>query len=128
LIIQVLDLSSSAVEEQAETVDEILSDLDAADKPRVVALNKVDLLGPASRRRAVSALSKRYPGAVAMSATNRAGLKELLGAIDQASRGDSVPLAILVPYGRGAWFAGPRRVGGGGRPGSAEGAPGAWGW
>src|SRR5256886_13960541 len=34
LIVQVLDLSSSAVEKQAETVEEILSDLDAADKDR----------------------------------------------------------------------------------------------
>ena len=128
LIIQVLDLSSSAVEEQAETVDEILTDLDAADKPRVVALNKVDLLGPASRRRAVSALSKRYPGAVAMSATNRAGLKELLGAIDQASRGDSVPLAILVPYGREGVLAELRKVGGVERTEYVEGGTRAWGW
>ncbi|TMG02874.1 MAG: GTPase HflX, partial [Chloroflexi bacterium] len=100
LILQVLDLSSPAVEEQAQTVEEVLTDLGAADKPRVVVLNKVDLLGPASRRRAIAALADRYPGAVAISATNRAGLKELLGALDQASRGDSVPLEILVPYGR----------------------------
>ena len=128
LIVQVLDLSSSAVEEQAKTVEEILSDLDAADKPRVVALNKVDLLGPASRRRAVTALSARYPGAVAISATNRAGLKDLLAAIDQASRGDSVPLEILVPYGREGVLAELRKVGGVERTEYVEGGTMAWGW
>jgi GTP-binding protein HflX len=51
LILEVLDVSSPMVEEQAATVESVLSDLGAADKPRVVALNKVDLLGPATRRR-----------------------------------------------------------------------------
>jgi GTP-binding protein HflX len=128
LIIQVLDLSSPAVEEQAETVEEVLTDLGAADKPRVVALNKVDLLGPSSRRRAIGALSVRYPGAVAISATNRAGLRELLGAIDHASRGDAVPLEILVPYGREGVLAELRKVGGVERTEYVEGGTRAWGW
>ena len=128
LILQVLDLSSPAVEEQAQTVEEVLTDLGAADKPRVVVLNKVDLLGPASRRRAIAALSDRYPGAVAISATNRAGLKELLGALDQASRGDSVPLEILVPYGREGVLAELRKVGGVERTEYVEGGTRAWGW
>ncbi len=128
LIIQVLDLSSPAVEEQAETVEEVLTDLGAGDKPRVVALNKVDLLGPSSRRRAIGALSVRYPGAVAISATNRAGLRELLSAIDHASRGDAVPLEILVPYGREGVLAELRKVGGVERTEYVEGGSKAWGW
>ena len=128
LIIQVLDLSSPAVEEQAETVEEVLTDLGAADKPRVVALNKVDLLGPSSRRRAIGALSVLYPGAVAISATNRAGLRELLSAIDHASRGDAVPLEILVPYGREGVLAELRKVGGVERTEYVEGGTKAWGW
>src|SRR5438046_5116369 len=66
LVIQVLDASSPAVEEQATTVDQELAGLGAGDKPRVVVLNKVDLLGPAARRRVVGALSARYPGVVAI--------------------------------------------------------------
>jgi len=109
-------------------VEEVLTDLGAADKPRVVALNKVDLLGPSSRRRAVSALSGRYPGAVAISATNRAGLRELLDAIDHTSRGDAVPLEILVPYGREGVLAELRKVGGVERTEYVEGGTRAWGW
>jgi GTPase len=128
LVIQVLDLSSPSVEEQAETVDRVLADLGAAGKPTVVALNKVDLVGPATRRRAIAALSTRYPGAVAISAVRRTGLEELLGAIDQASRGDSVPLEILVPYGREGVLAELRKVGGVERTEYVEGGTQAWGW
>src|SRR5256714_14445822 len=57
LVIQVLDASSPAVMEQADTVEEVLTDLGAAVKPRGVALNKVDLLGPSSRRPSIGAMS-----------------------------------------------------------------------
>ena len=128
LVLQVLDVSSPAVMDQAETVEEVLAQLGAADKPRVVALNKVDLLGPASRRRAIGALSERYRGAVAISATKRTGLGELMHAIDGASRGDAVPLEILVPYGREGVLAELRKVGGVERTEYVEGGTRAWGW
>ena len=112
IIVQVLDASSPAADEQAETVEEVLADLGAADKPRVVALNKVDLLGPSARRRAVGALSARYPGAVAISAMTRTGFPDLLDAIEKASRGEVVKLEILVPYGRESVLADLRRIGG----------------
>jgi GTP-binding protein HflX len=128
VILQVLDLSSPAVAEQAETVEKVLADLGAADKPRVVALNKVDLLGPAARRRAVAAITARYPGAVAISAINKAGLPNLLEAVDQASRGDVVKLEILVPYGREGVLAELRRIGGVEKTEYVEGGTRAWGW
>src|SRR6202521_5689075 len=86
LIVQVMDASSPAAEEQAETVEKILGELGAGDKPRVVALNKVDLLGPASRRRAVGALSAPYPRAIPISATKQTGVAEVLGAMDPGER------------------------------------------
>ncbi|TMD03508.1 MAG: GTPase HflX, partial [Chloroflexi bacterium] len=63
VVLQVLDLGDPAAEQQAATVEQVLGQLDAADKPRVVALNKVDLLGPATRRRAIQAIRDRYPAA-----------------------------------------------------------------
>jgi GTPase len=128
LIVQVLDLSSPAVEQQAATVEEVLADLGAAEKPRVVTLNKVDLLGPASRRRAIAALSDRYPGAVAISATNQTGVDQLLAAIDVVSRGDAVPVEILVPYGREGVLAELRRIGGVDRTEYVAAGTRAWGW
>jgi GTP-binding protein HflX len=128
LVIQVLDVSSPAVEEQAATVERVLADLNAVDKPRVVALNKVDLLGPATRRRAITALTARYPGAVPISAVRRTGFDDLLREIDRASRGDTVELEILVPYGREGVLAELRKIGGVERTEYVESGTLAWGW
>ena len=128
LIVEVLDVSSPAVEEQASTVESVLADLGAAAKPRVVALNKVDLLGPASRRRAIAALSARYPDAVAISATKQTGFQELMEAIDRASRGDAMTVELLVPYGSEGVLAEMRRIGAVERTEYAETGTRAWGW
>ncbi|HYS97595.1 MAG TPA: GTPase HflX [Candidatus Dormibacteraeota bacterium] len=128
LIIQVLDLSSPAVAQQAATVERVLAELGAVDKPRVVALNKADLLGPASRRRAITALSERYPGAVAISALKGTGFSDLLKAIDRASRGDAVEIEILVPYGREGVLAELRKIGGVERTEYVDSGTLAWGW
>src|SRR2546422_2938230 len=131
LIIQVIDVSSPSFLDQAATVDQVLADLGAGDKPRVVALNKVDLHGPLARRRVVAAVAERYPGVVPISAINRGGFGPLLEAIDEASRGETVSLELLVPYGSEGVLASlrPIRGGGGGRndepgpPASGRAAP-----
>jgi GTPase len=129
LVIEVLDASSPAVVEQADTVEQELEGLGAAGKPRVVVLNKTDLLGPAQRRRLVAAMSGRYPsGVVAVSATQGAGLDDLLAAIDDASRGDAVPVELLVPYGSESVLAALRRIGGIERTEYADEGTRAWGW
>jgi GTP-binding protein HflX len=128
LILQVVDISSPGIEEQAATVEQVLAALGAADKPRVVAVNKVDVLGPAARRRALNLLMVRYPAAVAISATQRSGLDQLLAAIEQCSRGDTVNLEILVPYGSESVLAALRRIGGVERTEYVEGGTRAWGW
>ena len=128
VIVQVVDASSPTALEQAATVEQVLAELGARDKPRVVALNKVDLLGPAARRRAIGAISTRYPGAVPISATKRTGFGELLSAVDQSSRGDTVEFEILVPYGGESVLAALRKVGGVERTEYSEGGTRAWGW
>lgn len=44
LLIHVVDLTSHNAPEQCQTVEEILTDLNLMDKPRITALNKIDLL------------------------------------------------------------------------------------
>jgi len=50
LLIHVIDINSINATEQSETVEEILQDLKLQDKPRINALNKVDLLLPDNRK------------------------------------------------------------------------------
>jgi GTP-binding protein HflX len=44
LLIHVVDLKSSSAAEECQTVEDILAELDLLDKPRLTALNKIDLL------------------------------------------------------------------------------------
>ena len=44
LLVHVVDMSSHNAAEQCQTVEEILAELGVADKPRITALNKIDLL------------------------------------------------------------------------------------
>lgn len=49
LLLHIVDLTSRNAAEQCQTVEDILSDLKLSDKPRVTALNKIDLLLDDSR-------------------------------------------------------------------------------
>ena len=100
VIVQVVDAAAPAALEQAATVDEILGELGAADKPRVVAINKVDLLGPATVRRVMRCFGERYRSQVPISALRGTGLDALGDAIDAATVGRFVSLEVLIPYGR----------------------------
>jgi GTP-binding protein HflX len=112
LILEVLDVSASAVQDQAQTVEEVLAELGAEAKPRVVALNKIDLVGPSALRRAASRLAERYGLVVPISAAQRTGLDKLLSALDQAVGTDLVVLELLIPYGRESVLADLRQLGG----------------
>jgi GTPase len=128
LVLHVVDVSDPAALDQALTVEAELGELQAAGKPRVVALNKVDRLGPAARRRAVQALHERYPDAVAVSAVNRTGFELLLSALEAASREDVVSVDLLVPYGSEQVLHDLRQVGGVERTEYVGAGTRAWGW
>jgi GTPase len=111
VVLQVVDATAAAAGDQADTVDEVLRDLGAGAKPRVVALNKVDLLGPASRRRVVQQFQERYPVVVPISALRNQGLEDLGRAVAGAGEEELVGMEIMVPYGREAILAELRREG-----------------
>src|SRR5207247_5768079 len=98
-ILQSVDAAAPAAREQATTVDEILAELGAAEKPRVVALNKVDQLGPSTLRRVMRAFAERYEALVPISALRRTGLDAMGDAVDHATDDSFVSLEVLVPYG-----------------------------
>jgi GTP-binding protein HflX len=128
VVLEVVDVSASAVMDHAGTVDEVLADLGADAKPRVLALNKIDLLGPATLRRVVQELSRHYPSAVPISAEKRTGLDGLLDALDAASRPDLVEVELLVPYAEQALLADLRTIGGLERTEYEAAGTRAWGW
>lgn len=86
VLVHVVDLTSPHAPEQCHTVEGILVDLNIADKPRITALNKIDMLLPAGRTwdepSAISYLSQKSPPenekTVLISAEKRWGLAKLL--------------------------------------------------
>jgi GTPase len=89
LLVHVVDLTSPSATEQCDTVEEILKDLNLGEKPRITALNKIDLLLPAGQKWDEDTATKYIenqtgepaPNTVLISAANRWGLSKLLALI-----------------------------------------------
>jgi len=100
LLLHVRDASSPMMEEQKAEVEKVLRELDAAGKPVIEVMNKIDLLPRETR----DALTKE--GSVLVSGLKGEGLEELLRAIDDALVLDPVIEADLrLPQSEGAIIA-----------------------
>jgi len=83
--------------EMLSAVDDVLSEIGAAERPRLLALNKVDLLDDLRRRE----LSFRFPQAVQVSGETGEGLEELRQAIETRFLATLRPMDLLLPYAEG---------------------------
>ncbi len=108
LLLHVVDISSESAAEQAETVDQILGELELGEKPRLLVLNKVDRLLPEDRIRQASpaellaevrATAGANPDAVLVSATRDWGLDDLRQRISERVADNMVNLRVTIPYG-----------------------------
>jgi GTPase len=99
LIVHVADASVAEQElhEMLEAVDSVLAETGAGDTPRLLALNKIDLVEDERRR----ALSFRFPNAVQVSAETGEGLDALREAIEARFLSTLRTMELLVPYGEG---------------------------
>ena len=93
VLLHVVDISHPNAPEHVEVVEDILADLGVQDTPRVLALNKVDLLSGESGNPMLKA-EKGLPRAVMTSATKRTGLQQLLQVI-QATLGHGARAAAV---------------------------------
>lgn len=93
LLLEVVDVSHENAIEQSETVNDVLHGLEAADKPRVTALNKIDLLDDPSE-----VDTSLYPNAVAVSALHKAGLDALREKIAQVLAASMEAIEVTIPY------------------------------
>ncbi len=103
LIVHVVDASAEADELEAmiAAVEAVLEEIGAGDVPRLLALNKADLLEPAQR-------SDRWVGrrdALLVSAQTGEGLEALRERIDATFVSALEPVELLVPYSDGGRMA-----------------------
>jgi GTP-binding protein HflX len=96
LILHVADASAPDVTEQVAAVRDVLGEIGAGGIPEVLALNKIDLVPPDERE----ALSRRFPGAVAVSALTGEALPVLLEQVEATLPAPPIEVEVLVPYDR----------------------------
>jgi GTPase len=113
LVLHVVDASvpEEEMHPMMAAVDDVLEEIGAGDTPRLLTLNKVDLLGqdrsgagtPAPSRTAERRreLSFRFPDAVQVSGEAGLGLDDLREAIEARFLKTLTPMELLVPYREG---------------------------
>jgi GTP-binding protein HflX len=100
VLVHVVDASHPSHEEHMAAVDALLRELAVADRPTVLALNKIDRLDEAHAGAALAG----HRSAVALSAATGAGVESLLDAIEKAMP-VSGAVTLRIPHGDGAALA-----------------------
>lgn len=103
LLLHVVDASASEPEQEAmrAAVEEVLDEIGAGDRPRVLVINKVDLLNREQRED----LRMHNPDAVLVSGASGDGLARLSERIAHELRHTLRALELLVPYSQGGSLA-----------------------
>ncbi len=96
VLLEVVDVTHENAIEQSQTVSDVLAELGAADKPRVTALNKIDLLPDPSHVDVTL-----YPNAEPVSATQRLNLDALMRRVGEVIAERMVRMQVLIPFDRG---------------------------
>ena len=96
LVLHVVDASEPAPSREASmrAVDEVLEEIGAGAAPRLVVLNKLDLLDDEARRD----LLVGSRDAVGVSAATGEGIDELLDAVAESFEATLRPMELLFPY------------------------------
>ncbi len=99
LIVHVVDASEPQERRtlDMQAVDAVLEEIGAGEKPRLLVLNKADLLDEEERREA----RLWHPGSVLVSAAEGEGLDELRGRIEAAFAETLTEVELLIPYSEG---------------------------
>ena len=104
LVLHVLDITHPNAAQMADVVDGILRELGISDKPRLMALNKVDLLDDSVDSKTIDRalqFAGREFGGIFTSAETGAGLDELLREIDAALDSELTPMRRVDKIGVG---------------------------
>ena len=99
LLLHVVDAHEDGRDERVETVEKVLAEIDADQRPRLVVYNKIDLSGNAPR---LERDADGVPRAVWVSARNGAGLDLLADAIVARACADLVEEWVELPPAAGA--------------------------
>ena len=108
VLITVIDVSHPQRQGRNRVVFQVLRQLEAMEKPMVIALNKIDLVrnGFERRRR-----RREFPEGVPISALKKEGLEELMEKVERALPGRREMVKMLIPQSEGTVLASLRKEG-----------------
>jgi GTP-binding protein HflX len=92
LLVHVVDASDHEAELHMKTTMTVLREIGAGDLPRIIVVNKVDLLDAAQRE----GLPTRFPGARVVSVKTQEGIPDLLHAIEDALTAEAATLRVRI--------------------------------
>jgi GTP-binding protein HflX len=103
LILHVVDASAPEDDmvEMLRAVDDVLEEIGAGDRPRLLVLNKADMIDTDRREE----LRFRHPEGVLVSALTGEGLEALADGIEEAFRATLRPVDLLLPFEEGGRLA-----------------------
>lgn len=103
LILHIVDCSVEEEEmlEMIRAVDDVLEEIGAGDRPRLLVLNKADALEPHRREE----LRFRHPDGVLVSAATGEGIEQLEERIEHAVLSRLTSVELLIPFSAGAQIA-----------------------
>lgn len=101
LLLHVVDAADPAFRNQIEVTRRVLADICEPAQPRLLILNKCDLLDDAAR----AALAEEFPDATLMSARSAADVARLHDRIEAFFERDMVEADFVIPYDRQAHVA-----------------------
>ncbi len=116
LLLHIVDITNPNAGEQWQSVQDILAELDAADKPTVIALNKIDRLGlveqatsyglrispaggPGEAR--LRDFACAHPDSVPISAEKGIGILALLAKVEEKLAASLARIRVRIPYQNG---------------------------
>ncbi len=108
VIIVVLDASHHKWLAQSKVVFQILSQLQAMEKPLLIALNKIDLLRNKFERRRIQ---REFSDSVLISALKKEGLEDLIRKLEQSLLEKRETVKLLIPQKEGTLLAAIRKEG-----------------
>src|SRR5262249_39888965 len=102
LLVHVVDAAHPNARAQIETVDDTLAEIEMPRVPRILALNKIDLLDePTDQLAAQFAEDGEHDSIVQLSAQKGIGLEQLLAEVERLLTSVMVEIDLMLPYERG---------------------------
>ncbi|MCS5646021.1 MAG: GTPase HflX [Candidatus Marinimicrobia bacterium] len=102
LILVMLDISSSQIEDHFQTIENVLKDMGAQEIPQILVLNKVDLISDGNM---IEKRQREFPNSVTVSAQQHLRLSELRSRIIAKMEENFQTIDLEFPYDQGKTIA-----------------------